>query len=95
MSDPLGRDDVLELLDTFILKLFIEIGLEENGVNRIQEYTGRSYFELIEEMFDSNNRLLLNFGECENYLKSIGDKGLNVLAMLYESFNRKTEALNI
>ena len=92
---PLKRDECLELIDTFLLKLYIDIGLDRNSQKKLQEKFGKNHLRLLEDLFDSANQPKLNFPDCEAFLKSNGKGAQNALAMLYEAYNRKVDALRI
>lgn len=95
--DPVSRESMLEMLDTFMLKFYIETGIDSNEKTseKLRERFNKDYLQLLEELFDPEYRPYLNFQECDDYMVAIGDQASNARAMLFEAFNRKVDALKM
>jgi hypothetical protein len=93
--DPVTREEMLEMLDTFLLKLYIETGLDDRTSEKLKERFNKDYLQMLEELFDPEYRPCLNFSECEEYMTTVGDFANNAKAMLFEAFSRKVDALKM
>lgn len=94
-SDNVPREEIIEIIDTFLLKILVEVHLAENESKKFNEKLNKTPYKILSEMFEPAYKITLNFQESEQFLKSRGDKAKELLAMLYESSGRKEEALKI
>lgn len=94
-SEPIPREEIIEQIDTFLLKVLVDLSLVETDSKKFNEKQGKTPTKLLSEMFEPTYKISLNFQECENFLKSKGDKAKVPLAMFYEASGRKEEALKI
>ncbi|CAG9314396.1 unnamed protein product [Blepharisma stoltei] len=92
-ADPITRDEALEMIDTFLLKCIVDIGSEDRSASKFIDHFKRTHLTMLEGLFDPLYKPQLNFNESERYLKEKKDP--YALAMLYEAFVRKVEALKI
>lgn len=93
--DPVSRETMLEMLDTFLLKFYIEISKDVKTLEKLKDRFNKDYLQLLEDLFDPEYKSCLNFQECDDYMVSVGDLASNARAMLFEAFNRKVDALKM
>ena len=94
--EEINREEVLQMIDTFLLKMYVELSQSEESTTKLMDKFGQDATRLLEELFEANPKSHLNFNDCEVYLRGREDKASNAaLAMLYENFNRKVDALNL
>ena len=94
-NESISRDEVIEMIDTFLLKMLVEISLVDQDSKKFNEKVGKTPSKLLAEMFEPAYKISLNSQDCEQFLKSKGEKSRVPLAMLYESSGRKEDALKI
>lgn len=94
-SDSISREEIIEHVDTFLLKLLVDISLIEADNKKFTDKFAKAPYRLLSEMFEPGYKVSLNFQDCEAFLKSKGDKARIPLAMFYESSGRKEDALKI
>ena len=94
-NDTAPRDEIIEMIDTFLLKMLVDISLVEADSKKFSDKLKKTPYNLLSEMFDPSYKISLNIQDCEQFLKSKGDKARVPLAMFYESSGRKEDALKI
>jgi len=94
--EEINREEVLQMIDTFLLKMYVELSASEDSNTKLMEKFGTDATRLLEELFEANPKSHLNFNDCEGFLRGRDDKASTAAcAMLYENFNRKVDALNL
>jgi hypothetical protein len=94
-SSALTRDEALELVDTFVLKLLVDISKSETANNKLLDRFKKTSLNFIEELCDPANKPHFNLQEMDDFIRHFGDDTQSVLALLYEAYNKKVEALEI
>ena len=94
-NETVPREEVIELIDTFLLKVLVDLSLVESDSKKFNEKYGKFPIKVLSEMFEPTYKISLNFQDSESFLKSKGDKAKVPLAMFYEASGRKEEALKI